>query len=110
MASPVSSMDELLLITFSLQSCPTSQTPKPGVSHTRLTERGSATASSTHVLIRLDKNIHMVRLLQQCSVSLLYGIPLALQSQRLILTAKPGVQLWRDQPGSPVNVLSRRGM
>jgi len=32
-------MDELLLITFSLQSCPTSQTPKPGVSHTRLTER-----------------------------------------------------------------------
>src|SRR5664280_3853630 len=39
MSSPVCSADELLLITFSLQSCPTSQTPKPGVSHVRLTER-----------------------------------------------------------------------
>ena len=38
-ASPVSSADELLLITFSFQSCPTSQTPKPGVPHVRLTER-----------------------------------------------------------------------
>src|SRR5664280_1481608 len=38
-APPVSSMDELLLFTISLQSCPTSQTPKPGVSHIRLTER-----------------------------------------------------------------------
>jgi len=26
--------------TFGPQSCPTSQTPKPGVSHVRLTERG----------------------------------------------------------------------
>ena len=43
--SPISSADELLLITFSLQSCPTSQTPKPGVSHVRLTER----APSRHV-------------------------------------------------------------
>src|SRR5665647_438245 len=41
MSSPVCSADELLLITFSLQSCPTSQTPKPGVSHVRLTERVS---------------------------------------------------------------------
>ena len=40
--SQASSMDELLLITFSLQSCPTNQTPKPGVSHVRLTERGWA--------------------------------------------------------------------
>jgi len=40
-------MDELLLITFSLQSCPTSQTPKPGVSHTRLTERAGRVCSVT---------------------------------------------------------------
>jgi hypothetical protein len=29
--SPVSPANQLLLITFSLQSCPTSRTPKPGV-------------------------------------------------------------------------------
>ena len=37
--SLVASSDGLLLITDRLHSCPTRQTPKPGVSHTRLAGR-----------------------------------------------------------------------
>src|ERR1035437_2731543 len=61
MASPVSSMDELPLITFSLQSCPTSQTPKPGVSHTRLTERGQTELYGGRVQFLVTPKAHQCR-------------------------------------------------
>ena len=40
-ALPVSSADELPLVPFSVYSCLTSQTPKPGVLHVKLTERAA---------------------------------------------------------------------